>query len=256
MRQVPGSTHFLIIGDGRLARHFAHFLAFESIPFELWKRSQGSEDLASKAKAATHVLLAISDASISAFTETNAQIFSEKTLVHFSGALIHPTIPSAHPLMTFSHDLYEPSTYRRIVFITEKGRARLSDLIPGLKNNTYEIEPELKGLYHAFCVMSGNFTVLLWEKAFKEFETMGLPRFALLPYLERVALNLISSAGGKSVLTGPLARHDHETIAKNIESLNGDPFEGVYRAFVVAVSEQAQKANAQIENQLTDGETL
>jgi predicted short-subunit dehydrogenase-like oxidoreductase (DUF2520 family) len=244
MRQVPGFHQFLLVGDGRLARHLAHYLSFESLHFETWKRAQGVDALHAKARTATHVLLAISDSSIGEFVEANSAVFAGKTLVHFSGALIHPSIPSAHPLMTFSNDLYEPSTYRRIVFVTEKGRGSLQDLIPGLKNSFYEIEPAQKGLYHALCVMSGNFTVLLWEKAFREFEKLGLPRFALLPYLERTALNLIAGAGGTSVLTGPLARGDHETIAKNIESLQGDAFEGVYRAFVLAAAQKTASQSA------------
>ncbi|HVK61040.1 MAG TPA: DUF2520 domain-containing protein, partial [Bdellovibrionales bacterium] len=147
--------------------------------------------------------------------------------------------------MTFSQDLYDPATYRRVPFITEKGRADFGMLLPGLKNASYGLDAEQKGLYHALCVMSGNFTVLLWEKAFKEFETLGLPRMTLLPYLERIALNLISSRG-QSVLTGPLARGDGATIANNIEALDGDKFQDVYRAFVSA-TQNTIPTNAQSE---------
>lgn len=252
MRQVPGSNMFLIIGDGRLARHLSHYLKFESLPFESWRRSQGREELAELAARATHILLAITDSSIAKFHEENADLFKEKTVVHFSGALIHPLIPSAHPLMSFSNDLYEPSTYRRIAFITEKGRGGFASLLPGLKNAAHELQPELKPLYHALCVMSGNFTVLLWEKAFRDFEAMGLPRFALLPYLERTAVNLLGATNGASVLTGPLARGDQPTIEKNIAALEGDAFQKIYLAFREAVAQQTEIRGAQA----SDGDIL
>jgi hypothetical protein len=33
-------------------------------------------------------------------------------------------------------------------------------------------------------------------------------------------------------LTGPLIRNDQQTIEKNIQSLDGDPLQDLYRAFV------------------------
>src|SRR5690606_25694883 len=122
---------------------------------------------------------------------------------------------------------------------------RFEELLPGLKNKAYEIDPEQKGLYHALCSLAGNFTVMLWEKAFSDFERrLGLPKEVLTPFLHRTAANLANSSGEKSVLTGPLVRGDQVTIERHLGVLNGDPYREVYAAFVAAYSANAKGAQS------------
>lgn len=237
MRQVPAFTSYLVIGGGRLSRHLQQYLKLESLPFETWNRSLSFEELELRVSRASHVLLAISDGAIESFSREHAQ--SGGKWVHFSGALSLPDVPGAHPLMTFTEAVYEDvERYRGIPFITEKGRESFADLLPGLANPSFAIDSELKPLYHALCVLSGNFTVLLWEKAFTEFgKKLGLPKEVIVPYLRQIAENLERTAPSESVLTGPLKRGDQETIEKNLEALANDPYSGVYRAFVKAYGE-------------------
>ncbi len=251
MGQVPENSTFvlsarvkyLIIGSGRVARHFENYFTFESIPFSRWSRSDtsGLTGLKELLESATHVLLLISDSAIDTFYREHETLLAPKTCVHFSGALVSSLVPSAHPLMTFSHSLYDRETYLRLPFVLEEGRGSMATLLPGLTNPSLSIRPDLKGRYHAFCVMSGNFTTLLWEKTFREFEeTLGLPRQILLPYLLQVTENLALSKPGSSVLTGPLARGDEATIKKNLAELKDDPFAQVYLAFARAHKEEAR----------------
>jgi predicted short-subunit dehydrogenase-like oxidoreductase (DUF2520 family) len=227
-------TSFLIIGGGRMARHFARYLELESLPYTLWSRSESEQALRERAEAASHVLLLISDGAISSFYESHP-VLHERRCVHFSGSLVFERIRGAHPLMTFSNELYDLETYRRIPFVLERGGATLAELLPGLTNPSFELDANRKGLYHALCAMSGNFTILLWEKVFAEFEAkLGLPRSILVPYLEQVTENLSASPPGKSVLTGPLVRGDYAVVEKHLKELKHDPYEGVYRAFVAA----------------------
>lgn len=228
-------TSYLIIGDGRVARHFKHYFGLEGLRFCGWSRKESESELPSKVRSSRHVLLLISDSAIDDFYLRHERILKEKVCVHVSGSLVSPWVPSAHPLMTFSDELYDLTTYRKIPFIIEKDRVDGEILLPGLKNPTYSIAPELKSLYHSLCVLSGNFTVLLWEKVFSEFEnTLGLPREAARPYLDQIAKNLQNSSPHKSVLTGPLVRRDRATIERNIAALNNDPYAEVYRSFVHA----------------------
>jgi hypothetical protein len=248
MGQVPASTFksntpptYLLIGSGRLARHFSNYFSLENMAFVTWSRSANSTaELENLTGKATHILLMISDAAIEPFCREHAEILglhdgnqeNAKTVVHFSGALSLENVPSVHPLMSFSHALYGLEQYRKIPFILERGHASLGELLPGLINPHFEIESSLKPLYHALCVLSGNGTVLLWEKAKREFsEKLGLPPGVLNPYLGQTCLNLLSAEPGASVLTGPIARGDSFTIAKNLQALSGDPFENVYRSF-------------------------
>lgn len=227
-------TSYLIIGSGRIARHFQYYFSLEKIPYQTWCRKHDIQDLDLKIEAASHVLLLISDPAIDSFFKEHPRL-AQRVCVHFSGALVSEFIPSAHPLMTFGDILYDLETYRRIPFIIEKERASAEALLPHLQNQTFQIRKDQKTLYHALCVMSGNFTVLLWEKVFSEFEkNLGLPREVLHSYLRQTAMNLENSSPEQSVLTGPLVRNDRTTIQKHTKALANDPYSEVYLAFVEA----------------------
>jgi hypothetical protein len=238
MGQVPAFSSFLVVGNGRLARHLRRYFELEALPFYLWSR-KSSANLPSLLAKSSHVLLAISDGALQPFIDAlidENPLAKQKTIVHFSGTLTLPDAPSAHPLMTFAADrLYDLATYRKTPFVLEKSRSAFAELLPGLKNPHYEIEPALKGLYHALCSLSGNFTTLLWEKAFDDFSSkLGLPKEAILPYLHQVADNLAAAPAHESVLTGPLVRGDNQTIEKHLNELNNDPYRDVYMAFTQA----------------------
>jgi hypothetical protein len=240
MGQVP---KFLIVGNGRLARHLVHYFALERLSFVQWARSTSlSTDFSTE--QISHVLLGLSDQAIEPFCEQYQKQLQGRTVVHFSGALNTPFAIGAHPLMTFSHDLYEPEIYRKMSFVCEKD---LAELLPGIKNTFYLIKPEDKALYHAWCVMSGNFTTILWEAfAHRLEDRLQISAQALLPYLSQIHSNLQRSLAQKSgsVLTGPLVRGDLQTIKKNIDSLKaeGDAFGKIYEAFVEAWPHLCQEA--------------
>ena len=90
-------------------------------------------------------------------------------------------------------------------------------------------------LYHTACVLAGNFTTILWNKAMRDFEDrLSLPRELLRPYLERTAINALRL--GSAALTGSLARGERGTIERDLEGLEGDAFRSVYLAVAEAVS--------------------
>lgn len=231
MRQVPT---YLIIGNGRVARHFRHYLSSLSILNFSWDRGQDRGLLAPLLERASHVLLLVSDGAIEAL----AQGLETKAFkVHFSGALVTPHAFGAHPLMTFGNDLYAPEKYREITFVTDKGAPDFAKLLPGLPNVHAVLDPALKARYHALCVMAGNFSCILWQKLFEDFSRdLGLRPDAAYPYLRQQVENLTSDY--KTALTGPLARGDHATIARNLAALDGDPFQKVYQSFVDVYKEE------------------
>ncbi len=241
---------FLIIGDGRVARHFAHYFSLENFAFETWSRKKCLGELVEQISRCSHVLVLISDRAIDAFyqeAQSLARPLSGKTVVHFSGSHRSAWIRGAHPLMTFADDLYSLETYRQIPFVIDQGES-LSKLLPGLRNPSHEMLGELKPLYHALCVISGNFTTMLWEKVFADFENkLKLPREVLMPFLKQTILNLIHSSQGISNLTGPLVRADRVTIASHLHVLEGDAFHGVYEAFCKAYETQKNSADLILE---------
>ena len=223
-------TPYLVIGRGRLSRHFQHYLRLESIEFEQWDRSS-SASIEETLGRARKVLLLISDDAIEGFLERHAKR-RPMLWIHCSGSITTPLAEGAHPLMTFGDELYELETYRRFPFVCDTGRRPFPELFPELRNPHAVVDPASKPLYHALCSLGGNFTTLLWQKVFAESEaTLGLDRSYFYPFLEQVARNITT---GRASLTGPLARGDDDTVDRHLKALEGDPFEAVYRAFVAA----------------------
>jgi predicted short-subunit dehydrogenase-like oxidoreductase (DUF2520 family) len=217
-----------LIGRGRVAIHMARYLELEAQSLVAWHRDAPSSAQAALADADV-ILVAISDDSLRSFLAAHAEL-EDRPLVHFSGSLAIDGAHGLHPLMTFGPELYDLDTYRSIPFIEERGGVGFRDIFPALRNPSWAIDPEQKPLYHALCVLAGNFTTLLWSKAIADFEgKLELPREALVPFLARTCSN--TAYAGRDALTGPLARGDAKTAARDLRALDGDPYEGVYRAF-------------------------
>ena len=225
MQRIP----LLLVGNGRLARHLGRYLGLEGVPYAMWHRGSSGpfEEVRDRAE---RVVLLIADDSIEGFLDRYRD-GECRIWIHCSGSLSTPLAEGAHPLMAFGPELYDLDTYRRVPFVCERGRRAFAELFPGLDNPSFAVDPEDKALYHALCVLAGNGSTLLWRRAFAGFERLGLPREALLPYLERVAANLAVS---DDPLTGPLARGDRRTIERNLDALGGDPYRAVYRTLADA----------------------
>ncbi len=220
----------LIIGSGRLARHFQFYFQEKNIPFISWNRSQDLKILQDLVPLSTHILLAISDSALESFIRENL-VGASQPIVHFSGALNIVGAASAHPLFSFGPDLYAPEAYEKIHFAIT-GASQLNRLIPGISNPFTIVAPKDKALYHALCVMGGNFPILLWQKMNEGLKDLGLPAEASKIYLQTLVENF--NRLGRKALTGPLVRKDFSTIETNLRALSGDPFQKVYAAFVEA----------------------
>ncbi len=224
---------YLIIGDGKVARHFEHYFTLKHIPSTSWSRKKNSvEELKTFFNEAQVVLLLISDLSIELFL-TEHPFLKSKPCVHFSGNLVTSLAWGAHPLNTFPAGRYALDVYEKTYFVCEKSDWPFSKIFPQLKNPVVYIDKENKHLYHAVCALTGNFTSMLWQKGFETFENdLGVSRDAMIPYLETIVGNLIQDP--KHALTGPISRRDFKTIEQHLKALDNDPFQSVYRAFVVA----------------------
>jgi len=220
-----------LVGRGRVASHMARYLDLEGQPVRRWHRDLQDSPTATLGETDI-VLLAISDDALEGFIADNPALW-DRTLVHFSGSRVVDGAHGLHPLMTFGPEVYDLETYRSIPFVEERGGPGFGALFPGLQNPSWPIDPDDKPLYHALCVLAGNFTTILWVKAMEDFDSrLGLPREVLRPYLEQSAANTLEL--DRQALTGSLARSDHGTIARDLEGLNGDEFREVYLAFTHA----------------------
>jgi len=232
-----------LLGSGRLAGHLTHYFREEGLAVRRWARRPdpqvntlavsdhpNAEDrLQAAITDCSHVLVLLSDDAIAPFVERH-EFLRDKVLIHCSGSQSIPGLNGAHPLMTFGPDLYELERYRAVPFVTDAEGLSFTELFPGLANSHYTLPADKKALYHAYCVISGNFSGILWERIIAEFETrLGLPREVLNPYMAQVFANLASA---DDVVTGPLVRRDIKTIARNLEALKGSDLKDVYEAFL------------------------
>ena len=233
-------TNYAIVGGGRLARHFSEYFRLLEIPHNCWARDHGSpintfnlpdaeQRLKETVGNADRVLLLVSDTSITALLKQYSFLHAKK-LIHCSGSLSVPGVAGAHPLMTFTDSLYELDTYQKVPFVVEAGQI-FTQLFPALPNPHFMINAQDKARYHAMCVMAGNFSQLMWKGISDRFEQQfELPATTLHPYLKQVAENFTQTP--ESALTGPLTRNDGQTITRNLNSLDGDPLQDLYTAFV------------------------
>ena len=230
--QTPNASPIGIVGDGRVARHFVHYLTLLGVPIRTWsRRKPGSGPVDALADCA-RVLVLIRDAAIVPLLGEWPAL-KGKHPIHFSGNLTTTAAYAAHPLMTFAGRLYDLETYRAIPFVIDKDGPPFDELLPGLPNPSFAIAPADRSYYHAMCVLAGNGSTLLWGKLFDAFRNrLGIPASAAHPFLKQVAANLLVDP--VNALTGPLSRADAGTIESNLTALDGDPFRDVYVALVKA----------------------
>ncbi|MCK5883706.1 MAG: DUF2520 domain-containing protein [Bacteriovoracaceae bacterium] len=218
-----------IVGDGKLAKHFKFFFSQLDLSFGSWDRKS---ETSFQQFFCSHdvILLMITDDSILSFIETHSINLDAKHLFHFSGALSFSKINCCHPLMTFSGELLTIEQYQSIPLIGEEGMLQLKDVIPVLPNPCYKLNKRSKASYHAWCVMAGNFTTILWQEFINVMTSeMRIPEIHLMPYMEQIFSNLKSDQ--QNALTGPLEREDKKTILKNIDSIP-DVYKDLYRSFL------------------------
>jgi len=217
------TINYALIGSGRLAQHLSFYLQPFAKSLSHWTQSKNSDhDLNRCVENSKFVLLAIKDDALKDFITKHKDLLSNKTLIHFSGSVVLPKAQSFHPLMTFTHKLYEEKFYSRIPFIGEEGKVSFRDIFPFWDNPYYEISSDQKSLYHSYCVISGNFTSLLWQKMFSEFKTqLSLPEEAIQPYQEKIFQNATEDLNNS--LTGPFVRNDFKTINTHKKILEAQP---------------------------------
>lgn len=183
-------SSYLIVGNGNLSKHIQHLFTLKSISFKLWFRGS-NKSFESLCNEAEKILVLIKDDEIINFIETYKPLVDQKLIwIHCSGALSTPMAESVHPLMTFNEELYDSEMYDSIPIITENNRPTFKELFPELINPNFQIDSSDKILYHAFSVMSGNFTSILWKSFFNFLTAKNIPQSTAYTYLDGIINNL------------------------------------------------------------------
>ncbi len=211
--------HLALLGMGRLARSIAPLLEARGHRVDRWRRGDPQP-------RAEVCLITVSD---DAVAEIAHWLRPGPVVLHTSGSLgcepLRPHHPagSLHPLQSFpGPELGVPPLEGVPAAIAgdpgalEVARALALDL--GLR--PFEL-PGDRDLYHAACVLVGNFPTVLLAEACRLLNSAGVredPVELLLPLL-RTSIDNAAAHGPAQAITGPAARGDRETIERHEQAL-------------------------------------
>ena len=163
-------------------------------------------------RATDCVLLCVPDAEIAEAART---IPAGPLVGHVSGATtLNPLAPheafSLHPLMTV------PASFdgagAAIAGSTDRALATARALAAALGMQPFEVADDDRAAYHAAASMASNYLVALEDAAARLLATTGASRELLVPLVRMTVENW--ARDGASALTGPIARGDEETVAR------------------------------------------
>jgi predicted short-subunit dehydrogenase-like oxidoreductase (DUF2520 family) len=202
-----------IVGAGRLGHALAAALRHAGLEVE------GPLGRGARPEAPV-VLLTVPDGEIRAAAEaTPAQLIG-----HCSGATTLEVFGdregfSLHPLMTVTQGGASFAGAGCAVAGTSDRALELArGLAQALQMTAVEVTDEDRAAYHAAASIAANFLVTLEGAAERLAATAGVPRELLVP-LARAALENWAANGAEQALTGPVARGDEATIARQREAI-------------------------------------
>jgi predicted short-subunit dehydrogenase-like oxidoreductase (DUF2520 family) len=167
------------------------------------------------------VLLCVPDGEIA---NAAAAIVAGPVVGHCSGAtglaaLGERDALALHPLMTVTPDGAEFAGAGCAVAGTSERSLELARrLATDLGMKAFELADEDRALYHAAASVASNFLVTLEGAAERLAAEAGVPRSALAP-LVRASVENWAAAGAQRALTGPIARGDEATVARQRDAI-------------------------------------
>jgi predicted short-subunit dehydrogenase-like oxidoreductase (DUF2520 family) len=210
--EAPACTRVAIVGAGRLGR--AIHAALAGVPgYEIG----GPLGRGAAPSGVDAVLLCVPDAEIASAA---ALISPGAAVGHCSGAsgldLLepHPERFSLHPLMTVTaRGARFDGAAAAVAGSTRRALELATALARALGMRPFEVDDGDRAAYHAAASIASNFLVTLEAAAERVAASAGLDRAALVP-LVRATVENWAAFGPERALTGPVARRDEVTVAR------------------------------------------
>jgi predicted short-subunit dehydrogenase-like oxidoreductase (DUF2520 family) len=204
-----------IVGQGRLGTALAAALRQAGIEVHgpLGRRANGA--------GADVVLVCVPDGEIEAAA---AHLAPGRLVGHCSGATTLEPLAgheafSLHPLMTVpDHGASFAGATAAIAGSTPRALRAAHDLAQRLGMRSIEVADEDRAAYHAAASIAANYLVALQDAAERVAATAGIDRAALAP-LVRASVENWAVHGAELSLTGPIARGDEDTVARQREAV-------------------------------------
>lgn len=159
---------------------------------------------------------------------------------HCSGALSSDALESAremgarvasvHPVKSFADPAGSVATFTGTYCGAEGCTGALDVLVPAFERiggRVFQLDAGSKAIYHAASVIVCNYLNALLELGSRTFERSGIERraaFEIMQPIVRGTVDNVFELGTVAALTGPIARGDHETVARHLDQLSAwDP---------------------------------
>jgi predicted short-subunit dehydrogenase-like oxidoreductase (DUF2520 family) len=238
---IPFCCRLAIVGRGRLGRALAESLSAADtgaveILGPLERGADGSD--------ADAVLLCVPDSEISAAA---ALIAPGRLVGHCSGATALDVLRpherfSMHPLMTVTTEgAAFAGAGAAIAGSTDRARGFAHRLAEALGMIPVEISEGDRATYHAAASIASNFVITIQAAAERLAAESGVPRELLVP-LVRATVENWARIGAERALTGPVARGDVATVARQRRAIEDRAPEllGLFDALVAATEDLAR----------------
>ncbi|MDB5756684.1 MAG: oxidoreductase [Massilia sp.] len=214
-------------------------------------------------RAADAVMLAVGDDQIEAVCAALAAAGAlDGVLVfHCSGAKSSAVLRAAidkgaltasvHPVRSFA----DPAEVARDFAGTwcgvegdSRALALLEPALAAIGARTVAIDPAAKTVYHAASVFASNYLVTVLDAALRAYQAAGIPEQVARELARPLATETLENVfrlGPRAALSGPIARGDHATVARQQAALDGwDGATGqLYRALAEATTGLASLPN-------------
>lgn len=179
------------------------------------------------------------------------QLKENSIVLHCSGSLSsdvlsavknkHCLIASAHPMRSFADPAISVTEYQNTYCAIEGDQAAvepLFHLFQIIGSIPFAINRQEKKGYHLAGVFASNYLVTLYETAFSCFKKAGVAdetaKQAILNLMQSTITNLNALPSAKDALTGPIKRHDMNTLAMHIHALSTPQLTALYKMLGLA----------------------
>lgn len=265
-----------IVGGGRVARALGRLFAHGGVFMvgDIRTRSMASAEAAASfigagtalaprqpMRVADVYMLAVSDDQLAGAAEALAlEVPLQGAVVfHCSGAKASTELDAArragafvasvHPVRSFADPEGVARSFAGTWCGIEGDEAALELLEPAFAAagaQLVRIDPAAKTVYHAASVFASNYLVTVIDTALRAYQAAGIGEEVarqLAAPLAAESLANVLRLGGPAALTGPIARGDHETVARQQQAVSAwDPAAGeLYAALAGATTHLARR---------------
>jgi len=158
-------------------------------------------------------------------------------------------VASVHPIRSFADPAQVAANFAG-TFCGIEGDARaLALLTPALEAvgaRPVAIEASAKTVYHAASVFASNYLVTVLDAALRAYQAAGIPEEVARELARPLASESMANVfriGAEAALSGPIARGDMKTVARQQQALNewDEPTGSLYEALVLATTDLAKR---------------